>query len=201
MLLNHEHFHTWNAVKMSANSPEGSLFWFTEGFTEYYAATLNFRTGLMDFSDYIEHINGILNDYYTSPFRNEKNEKIQQDLWKNQRLLKLPYDRGFLLALSWDQKIKALGPYSLDDFMRALYKKTQNDKCSLSKDLIEQVASLFLPPETVKKDLEAYVINGETLIPDPNCFDNRCTLEWMEKELDQEKTHLIPQYRFSNDSI
>ena len=40
-LLSHEHFHTWNGLKMEARSEDESMMWFTEGFTEYYALELN----------------------------------------------------------------------------------------------------------------------------------------------------------------
>jgi len=180
-LLSHEHFHTWNGNKMMSGPPVGKLFWFSEGFTEYYAVALNLRNGLMSFNDYIEHLNTILYNYHASPVRNEKNERFEQDLWKNPHIQKLPYDRGFLFALSWDKKIRKATDdrYCLDDFMKALFKKNQEDNKQLDKDTLEQVACGFLPPEIVKEDLEAYIINGQTLTPDPNYFD-LCTLVWIE---------------------
>jgi hypothetical protein len=49
---------------MMSCGPEGELFWFKEGFTEYYAVKLNYRNHLIDLNDYLEHINTIMYDYY-----------------------------------------------------------------------------------------------------------------------------------------
>jgi predicted metalloprotease with PDZ domain len=40
---------------MMSSPPEGSLFWFTEGFTEYYVVKLNYRSQLISLDNYVEH--------------------------------------------------------------------------------------------------------------------------------------------------
>lgn len=179
-LLSHEHFHTWNGVKMMSRPFDGSMYWFTEGFTEYYATKLNFHAQLIDTNQYVDHVNSILYDYYTSPVRNENNERIPKDFWNDRNVQKLPYVRGFLFALNWDKKIKEMShnQYSLDDFMRALLKKTKENKFVFTQEDIEQVASSFLPIKIVQEDLEKYILKGETFIPNEEDFNNRCTIEW-----------------------
>ncbi len=181
-LLSHEHFHTWNGIKMMSCPPEGSLFWFTEGFTEYYAVKLNYRTHLIDTNDYLDHINTIMYDYYVSSVHNETNERIQQDFWNDWDVQRLPYVRGFLFALQWDKKIQeaSQGQYCLDDFMLALFKHTKENKLPFSQDDIQQVASLFLPLDVVKEDIKKYIVDGETILPKENDFNNMSAVEWME---------------------
>lgn len=181
-LLSHEHFHTWNGLKMMSCAPEGRLFWFTEGFTEYYAVKLNYRNHLIDLKDYLEHINTIMYDYYVSSVHNETNERIREDFWNNWDVQRLPYVRGFLFALQWDRRIQetSQGQYCLDDFMRALLKHTQENKLSFSQDDIQQVASLFLPFDVVQEDMKNYIVDGKTIFPKENDIANGISVEWME---------------------
>ena len=150
-LLSHEHFHTWNGIKKMSALPEGSLYWFTEGFTEYYAVKLNYQTQLIELEDYLDHINHILYDYYTSSAHNEKNERIRQDFWNNWDIQRLPYVRGFLFALEWDRKMQEVsnGQYSLDDFMLALFKRTQELRSSLKDPIIH-----FIPQYKLRENLK-----------------------------------------------
>src|SRR3569832_420287 len=79
-LISHEHFHTWNGIKISSSEPEGSMYWFSEGFTEYYAVKLNHKNGIMSQNDYVDHINELLIDYFSSPVHYASNETIVKDL-------------------------------------------------------------------------------------------------------------------------
>lgn len=178
-LLSHEHFHTWNGIKMMSSHPESSLFWFTEGFTEYYAVKLNYHSKLLSLDDYIEHINTIMYDYYGSSVHNEPNQRIQKDFWNDWDVQRLPYVRGFLFALNWDQKIQntTSGQYSLDNFMLALIEKAQENLGKFSLGDIEQVASIFLPADVVRQDLKNYIFDGATLFPKNN-FDKNYSLTW-----------------------
>lgn len=180
-LLSHEHFHTWNGTKMIPNSPEGSLAWFTEGFTEYYAMKLNLRTQLIDLNDYVEHINTIMYDYYVSSAHHEPNRKIETDFWTNWDVQRLPYVRGFLFALHWNQKIHEIsdGQSSLDDFMLALFRHTQEKQGLFSLEDIEQVASQFLPLDSVEEEINNYIVNGHTLVP-KNEYQGKYFIKWID---------------------
>jgi len=180
-LLSHEHFHTWNGIKMMSSPPEGSLFWFTEGFTEYYAVKLNYRSKLINLDDYIEHINTIIYDYYVSSVHNEPNQRIQKDFWNDWDVQRLPYVRGFLFALDWNQKIQNItsGQYNLDNFMLALFDRAQENLGTFSLEDIEQAASIFLPIDLVKEDLKNYIFDGATIFP-KNHFDESYSLTWID---------------------
>lgn len=178
-LLSHENFHTWNGTEMRSGPPEGSLYWFTEGFTEYYAVKLNHKNKLIDNLDYFSHINNILYDYYTSTAHDAKNERIQKDFWNDRDVQRLPYVRGFLLAWKWDKKIQQIsnGVHSLDDCMIALRNHLQNEKRAFTQDDIIQVVSAFLPLGEVQNDVTQYILEGKTLIPED---EDEYSITWIE---------------------
>jgi predicted metalloprotease with PDZ domain len=128
-VLTHEHFHIWNPFKMLPTLTENfdSLAWFTEGFTEYYTAVLSYRIQTLDLDSCINEINNFLYSYYTSPFRNVTNDRFQEERWKDIQMQVLAYQRGCLLALLWDSKIreKTTGKYSLDDVMHDLLQRVK----------------------------------------------------------------------------
>lgn len=180
--LSHEHFHTWNGIKMRSAGPEGSLYWFTEGFTDYYAVKINYNAQLMNAREYIEYVNSVLYDYYTSSVHNEKNERILEDFWNNADVQKLPYVRGFLLALRWDKEIqeKSHKKYSLDNLMLALLKRTQENNSLFSQHDIQEEASVFLPRKMIEEDIIKYIINGESIQPKEEYFSETYCLTFTE---------------------
>jgi predicted metalloprotease with PDZ domain len=99
-VLMHEAFHAWNPNRMGylPEDNASSLYWFSEGFTQYYGYLLAYRAGLMTLPAYIERINGYLRQYSTATD---------------------PYIRGPVLALWLDGEIrrKSHGKRSLDNVM------------------------------------------------------------------------------------
>jgi predicted metalloprotease with PDZ domain len=141
-LLAHEYFHTWNGLKIRIDAPEGAAYWFSEGFTDFYARRLLRRAGLMDDAQYLESLNRALAAYDSNPLRNEPNARIVADFWNDQHVSSLPYQRGDLLALALDEAIaaKSGGAESLDDLFRALYARSVHGEAPLtSEQLLDRV--------------------------------------------------------------
>ena len=101
--LAHEHFHNWNASQIGSmesdpNAPderdEVHRYWFSEGFTNYYARLLLLRSGLWSWSSYLADLNQALNDYYTSPAVTATNDVIASRFFADRALELLPYMRG-----------------------------------------------------------------------------------------------------------
>lgn len=182
-LLSHEHFHTWNGLKMVPDTSSSSMTWFTEGFTEYYAVELNYRMHLMDFEEYLSAVNTVIYDYYTSPVRNAKNEKIDPKFWKNWHYQRLPYVRGFLLALKWNHEIKRLtdNGSSLDDLMHALFKQVRKSGKSFDSDDIAHLAGKYMGRESTAHDIKDYIEKGKTILLDDDLFKDLAVLEWVEE--------------------
>ncbi len=171
-VLSHECFHTWNGLKMRPIPADQSMAWFVEGFTDYYATTFLLRTALIEWEDYLGLTNGTLDNYFTSPVRNERNERITQDFWNDYTLQKLPYYRGFLLAWRWDCALKKRGD-TLDTAMRALFHRTQQEKRPYSLEDIIELSNL----PSARDDIERYILSGQTLNPDPEAFGHDCYLD------------------------
>jgi len=172
-LLSHELFHNWNGRKIEREDPEQLQYWFSEGFTEYYAWKLNLLTGVIDFSEYLREVNLVLGQYHRSPVKNVPNQRILDEFWKNENIQKLPYIRGMLLALRWDSRISAAGRYSLDNFMRDLLKAAVEEGVVVSSAKVERLIRPYLPGGATA-DLENIVNKGETIQLDSSAL-GRCT--------------------------
>jgi hypothetical protein len=107
LLLAHEHFHHWNGGKIRMEETEQLAYWFSEGFTDFFARRILLRCGLFDVAEYVRRLNESLALYWTEPMRHEKNARIAADFWKVQSIGELPYRRGDLVALLLDHEIRA----------------------------------------------------------------------------------------------
>lgn len=128
-LLAHEYFHTWNGGKISTADPEGTCYWFSEGFTEFYARRLLLRAGLTTPEEFAAGLNEMLSRWAASPVKDAPNARIVDDFWKNADVGQLPYYRGELVAIAIDERLLADsgGKVSLDDIMRELFARSQHD--------------------------------------------------------------------------
>ncbi len=183
-VLTHEHFHTWNPFKMLPTLPENfdSLAWFTEGFTEYYTAVLSYRAQTLDLDSCISEINNFLYSYYTSPFRNVTNDRFQEERWKDMRMQLLAYQRGCLLALLWDSKIreKTAEKYSLDNVMRDLLQRVKETGNPILVKDIEELVGKYLGSEQASLDIQNYIMDGKTIVPSNDIFVGYLEIQWFE---------------------
>lgn len=124
-LLAHEYFHTWNPARLGGihdGDAERADYWFSEGFTDFYARRLALRSGLYSLDEFLADWNAALREYAASPVRNAPNARVVADFWKDQDVEKLPYQRGSILAAMSDRELRARsgGKVGLDDVMRAM---------------------------------------------------------------------------------
>ncbi|HRH42263.1 MAG TPA: hypothetical protein PKY82_11610, partial [Pyrinomonadaceae bacterium] len=165
-LLSHEYFHNWNTIAFGGmKEPEALLYWFSEGFTDYYAYRLLFRAGLIDAERYLAQYNEFLTDYYLSDVRNEGNQRVLADFFKDYGVGKLPYRRGFLLATKWNQIImqQSNGKKSLDDVMKDIFRDAKKGKIKqISKEYLLNLFAKYAN-YNFATDIEKYVENGETI--------------------------------------
>lgn len=76
-LISHEYFHNWNSNAFGGmKQPEALIYWFSEGFTDYYTYQLLFRSGFMNAENYVAQYNQFLQEYYLSEVRNADNQRI-----------------------------------------------------------------------------------------------------------------------------
>ncbi|MBI2744020.1 MAG: M61 family metallopeptidase [Burkholderiales bacterium] len=138
-LISHEYFHSWNVKRLrpaefarydyrTENYTE--LLWFFEGFTSYYDDLLLRRAGLLDDAGYLRLLNKSINQLQQTPGRLIQSvAQASFDAWvKYYRVDENTpnatvsyYGKGALVALCLDLTLRAEGPHTLDDVMRALW--------------------------------------------------------------------------------
>ena len=159
-LASHEYFHTWNVkrIKPAAFTPYDldrenytTLLWAFEGFTSYYDDLLLVRSGLMPRGTYLETLGrNITSLLRTSGRKKQTVEESSFDAWiKYYRSDEnMPnagvsyYGKGSLIGLSLDLLIRNQtgGRKSLDDVMRALWKRYGMKGIGVPEDGIEKIA-------------------------------------------------------------
>ena len=159
-LASHEYFHTWNVkrIKPAAFTPYDlqrenytTLLWAFEGLTSYYDDLLLVRSGLMSRSTYLETLGrNVTSLLRTSGRKKQTVAESSFDAWiKYYRADEnMPnagvsyYGKGSLIGLSLDLLIRnqTNGRKSLDDVMRALWKRYGMKGIGVPEDGIEKTA-------------------------------------------------------------
>lgn len=159
-LASHEYFHTWNVkrIKPAAFTPYDldresytTLLWAFEGVTSYYDDLALVRCGLIGPKDYLELIGRAITTHLRAPGRRRQNlAESSFDAWikyyrpdENSPNANVSYyGKGSLVALCLDLTIrnKTRGRKSLDDVMRALWRRYGLTGEGVEEDGIERVA-------------------------------------------------------------
>ena len=181
LFLAHEYFHTWNSnrvggLKDGPQEPAG--YWFSEGFTDYYARRLSLRSGFVSLETFVKAWNDALKTYGLSPARAAPNNDIVARFWGDKDIHKLPYHRGAQIAVLMQARLKAKG--GLDPVMLAMRDYAK------SRDRAEwDFAAANLFPRIVKTrmgidvtpELDRYVARGEPIVLPPDAFGGCLTVE------------------------
>lgn len=136
--LVHEAFHAWNSKRMGVLvGDQAQTDWFHEGFTDYYAALLSFRAGLIQADDFAARVNKALADY---PYSSS------------------PYVRGMAIAIWLDSTIRSSTnhSHSLDDVM---FKMVQSSDKPFEESRIVTAINGYLQPEA-QRVLSQAIDNG-----------------------------------------
>ena len=161
-LLAHEHAHSWIPRRVGVmGSPEQADYWFSEGFTDFYATRTLVRSGLMSLEDYAAWLNEVLEGHDASPARGRPNSAIVAGFWTDPTVQKLPYRRGVLLALLWDHRIRegSAGRRDLDDVVLAMRDRhvAAPQGVPLRANLVETMMTVggFDPRQDIQRHVEA----------------------------------------------
>ena len=159
-LVSHEYFHTWNVkrIKPAAFTPYDldrenytTLLWAFEGITSYYDDLILVRSGLLSADQYLEALGRSITQLMRSPGRRKQsladssfdawNKYYRQDENSPNAIVSY-YGKGSLAALCLDLYIRerTQGRKSLDDVMRALWKKHGMTGVGVAEDGFEQIA-------------------------------------------------------------
>lgn len=116
VFLAHEIFHTWNPLRLG-RSAGATNYWFSEGFTDFYARRLLLRGRLIGPQGFLDLWNEMLRTYDLSPARTMTGPEAAKAFWTDPDAERLAYQRGALLAAIWDRRLRVHGS-SLDVVMR-----------------------------------------------------------------------------------
>jgi predicted metalloprotease with PDZ domain len=136
----HEFVHAWNVKRMrpaglgpfdyTKESPTHNLY-VAEGFTTYYGWLAATRGGALTREEYYKNLaEGLVTDRENAGIRVKSLEDQSWDWWLDSSIpyltFRTNYTRGSLVALVLDLDMRDAGPggRSLDDAMRALYRRT-----------------------------------------------------------------------------
>ena len=144
-VIAHEYFHQWNGRQLQVASLPGSehddasVYWFSEGVTDFYATRLLTRAGLLSPGAALDTLNRKLLRYATNGKRNISASEAGPLFWTDAEAEQIPYLRGYLAA--WYVELAALrdsdGRRGLDEAMKALVRRAKAEPAF-------RVDSLFL---------------------------------------------------------
>jgi predicted metalloprotease with PDZ domain len=159
-LVSHEYFHTWNVkrIKPAAFTPYDldrenytTLLWAFEGLTSYYDDLALVRAGLITHEQYLETLGRSITQLLRTPGREKQSvadssfeawSKYYRQDENSPNAIVSYYGKGSLVGLCLDLYIRSQtgGRKSLDDVMRALWKKHGRSGTGVAEDGVEMLA-------------------------------------------------------------
>ena len=202
-LLAHDLFHTWMGEKVQFAEPEQLVLWFKEGFTDYYTDLILLRAKLLSLEEYVDHYNVILESYFTSPMREEKNERLIEGFGIDADLTRLPYQRGHIFARNLNYVImkNTYWKKSLDNFMRDLMSRCQNESLIISNGSLSALIR-FYAGDQILSEMMRTLNSGAVLktLPDAlgPCF--KMEIDSYKRLIIFGEQYDVPSYKLKNEN-
>lgn len=168
-ILAHEGLHTWIPEELGGlpKDDEAASYWFSEGFTDFYAGRILVREGLWTAQQFAEELNQTLAEYAQSPAREYPNGRILADFWNVLEVRRLPYLRGRLLAIMWDARLRSHGR-DLDDVIFEIRRRAQSGEGLKAAELFQAVMGSF--GHDIGADIAAHVDAGARVVLPEDAF-------------------------------
>jgi predicted metalloprotease with PDZ domain len=163
-LFAHELFHHWNGSLLKASEPDKLVYWFIEGFTDYYSLRILYESGYWSASTYAKWINRHLRQYQNNPAINATNEQIAERYWHERDTVgEIPYQRGVLLGLRWHRLARQHGiSDGLDRLFKTLVALGRAGGFELSNAAIRETGLRVLG-DWFGAEFDRYVTAAETI--------------------------------------
>lgn len=164
-VLAHEMMHQWIGHELkTSEDPEALGYWFTEGFTDYFSLHVLYQRRLITLENYVAMLNGFLRNYWLNPKRNIDNVSIAHGFWHDRNIERVPYQRGFLIAMLVDQRMRLVSDGRLRDMIQ---KMLEHSDGTTSHTAASNRSLLFNLQNRVGKDMgkhiRAVVQRGQTV--------------------------------------
>lgn len=108
-LLAHEYAHRWFGKSFGPYADGAADYWFTEGFTDWFAAKAMVRSGLWTLADWRASMNELLLRYGSSTARDLTDAELTDRFWTDPDAMRVQYDRGQLAATLLDARLNKYG--------------------------------------------------------------------------------------------
>lgn len=135
----HEMFHYWNGGNFLVGEPLSDLYWFSEGFTEYYASRSLVRTGVINSDTYLRKLERYFSRYFVTKkmWTAPQISLVEAGKEKGENWLLL-YGGGATIAFILDIEIRhhTNNAKSLDDVMLYLKINYGDKKIKITNDNI-----------------------------------------------------------------
>ncbi len=170
----HEHMHNWIPRRvglMPGTGEEASVYWFSEGFTDFYTGRILLRSSLWPPEQFTENLNEVMTRLATSKARNYTNAQAAKGAWSDQDVSQLAYDRGQLFAFLIDQGLRSAGKPGLDSIMLAMRDRWQAAPANAKPPVI---ANLLAATDAVGFDIRSmlakHIDAGDTIVLPEDLF-------------------------------
>lgn len=162
-LLAHECFHEWNGISIPLAQPEERCYWFSEGFTDYFARVVLHRAGWLDDAGYVASLNEALRRYHLSGPRNLPAEELGEAFWTDREAQDQPYLRGDVVAMVVDHAIRRAsgGSDDLAGLLRDLVEEHARTGIRMDADLLLERIEARTDPATAQA-VRGVVVGGAT---------------------------------------
>jgi predicted metalloprotease with PDZ domain len=172
----HEGLHSWIPGQLGTGANTDAFSWVLgEGFTEFLADRLLLRTGLETTSQVVERMGGTLYAYDHSPVRTAPGARIPAEFHASADVGQLAYQRGFLLALKWDEavRLKTGGRADLDTVLRRMRDHARQFPSGQAPDLITGfVSAMWVEARIdIRPEIAKYVDGGAAIDLPEEMFD------------------------------
>jgi len=178
----HEHIHTWipgRLGEMPKGNDEAALYWFSEGFTEFYTQRTLLRSGIWSLNTFIDDLNDTLLAYAENPSNREPNNWTSARFWTDPAVQHIPYLRGNLFAYLLDNHIRqasgnAIGLDEVIFRMRDRWKIAPTDhRPGVLENLKASYHELLGSDDQLDALIESHITKGE-LIQLPTDMFGQC---------------------------
>jgi predicted metalloprotease with PDZ domain len=182
--VSHEFFHSWNVKRIRPRDLEpfdydranmSSSLWLAEGFTSYYGPLVMARAGLTSSSHYARGLSGAVNTLTNAPGRRFfsavgmsqqapfVDAAVSIDPQNKQNTFISYYTYGEAIALALDLSLRARGPHTLDDFLRAMWVRHGRPEIAYTLEDVRRALALASGDAAFANDFFARYIAGQEL--------------------------------------
>ncbi len=185
----HEHIHSWIPGRLGEMPPgadEATLYWFSEGFTEFYTQRTLLRTGIWSLQDFVRDLNDTLAAYAANPNNRQPNDWMSARFWSDNAIRRIPYLRGNLFAYLLDHQIQQASDHgiNLDQVIFRMRDRWVGAPIDHRPGVLENLKAsyhdLLGSDDRLDALIESHITKGEIIRLPANMFGECATIDYGE---------------------